>query len=50
MEWWKAYLSSEEFQNIRYHAQVLETLADEIDDKCFYGIDEVKMLFWQSVF
>ena len=48
MEWWKAYLSSEEFQNIRYHAQVLETLADEIDDKCFYGIDEVKMLFWEA--
>ena len=48
MEWWKAYLSSEEFRNIRYHAQVLETLADEIDDKCFYGIDEVKMLFWEA--
>lgn len=48
MEWWKAYLSSEEFQNIRYHAKVLETLADEIDDKCFYGIDEVKMLFWEA--
>lgn len=48
MEWWKEYLSSEEFQNIRYHARVLETLADEIDDKCFYGIDEVKMLFWEA--
>lgn len=48
MEWWKAYLSSEEFQDIRYHAQVLETLADEIDNKCFYGIDEVKLLFWEA--
>lgn len=48
MEWWKEYLASEEFQNIRDHAKVLETLADEIDDKCFYGIDEVKMLFWEA--
>ncbi len=48
MDWWKKYLSSEEFQNIRYHSQVVETLADEIDDKCFYGIDEVKMLFWEA--
>lgn len=48
MEWWKEYLASEEFQDIRYHSQVLKTLADEIDDKCFYGIDEVKMLFWEA--
>lgn len=48
MEWWKAYLASEEFQDIRYHPQVLRTLADEIDNKCFYGIDEVKMLFWEA--
>ena len=48
MDWWKTYLSSEEFQGIRYHSQVLETLADEIDDKCFYGIDEVKLLFWEA--
>lgn len=48
MEWWKEYLFSEEFQDIRYHPQVLETLADEIDTKCFYGIDEVKQLFWEA--
>lgn len=48
MDWWKEYLASEEFQDIRYHSQVLGTLADEIDDKCFYGIDEVKMLFWEA--
>lgn len=48
MDWWKTYLSSGEFQGIRYHSQVLGTLADEIDDKCFYGIDEVKMLFWEA--
>lgn len=48
MDWWKEYLSSKEFQDIRYHPKVLETLAEEIDDKCFYGIDEVKMLFWEA--
>ncbi len=48
MDWWKEYLSSKEFQDIRYQSQVLETLADEIDNKCFYGINEVKMLFWEA--
>lgn len=53
MDWWKNYLASEEFQDIRFQSKVLEVLADEIDDKCFYGIDEVKMLseilFWQPL-
>lgn len=48
MEWWRAYLHAKEFQDIRDHSQVLKTLADEIDDKCFYGIDEVKQLFWEA--
>ncbi|MDE6602932.1 MAG: J domain-containing protein [Lachnospiraceae bacterium] len=44
----REYLSSEEFRNIRYHPRVLQVLADEIDDKFYYGIDEVKMLFWEA--
>lgn len=48
MDWWKEYLSSEEFQDIRYHSQVLEALADEIDDKCLLGINEIKWLFWEA--
>lgn len=48
LDWWKAYLASEEFQEIRYHSQVLHLLAEEIDDKFFYGIDEVKLLFWDA--
>lgn len=48
MDWWRNYLASEEFQDIRFHSEVLKVLADEIDDKCFYGIDEVKMLFWEA--
>lgn len=44
----KEYLFSAAFQDIRYHARVLETLADEIDDKFFYGIDEIKILFWDA--
>lgn len=44
----REYLFSAVFQDIRYHARVLKTLADEIDDKFFYGIDEVKILFWDA--
>ena len=38
-EWWKEYLASEEFQNIRRNQQVLHLLAEEIDNKFFYGIN-----------
>lgn len=48
LDWWKDYLNSEEFQNIRYHSQVLHLLAEEINDKFFYGINEVKLLFWDA--
>lgn len=46
--WWKEYLASEDFQNIRRNQQVLHLLAEEIDNKFFYGIDEWKMLFWDA--
>lgn len=48
LDWWKEYLASEEFQGIRYQSQVLKLLAEEINDKFFYGIDEVKVLFWDA--
>ncbi|MDE7231851.1 MAG: J domain-containing protein, partial [Lachnospiraceae bacterium] len=48
LDWWKEYLTSEEFQDIRYHAQVLHLLAEEINDKFFYGLNEVKLLFWDA--
>lgn len=48
LDWWKEYLSSEEFQEIRYHPQVLHLLAEEIDNKFFYGIHETKLLFWDA--
>lgn len=48
LEWWKDYLDSGEFQTIRSHPQVLRLLAEEIDDKFFYGINELKILFWDA--
>ncbi len=48
LDWWKAYLTSEAFQDIRYHPQVLSLLADKIDDKFFYGINDIKILFWDA--
>lgn len=47
-EWWQEYLKSEDFQHIRWNAQVLHLLIEEIDDKFFYGTNEVKMLFWNA--
>lgn len=48
VEWWKTYLASEEFQEIRNHPQVLHILVEEMDHKLFFGIDEVKLLFWEA--
>lgn len=44
----KEYLFSAKFQDVRYHPRVLKTLADEIDDKFFYGLYEMKLLFWDA--
>ena len=30
LDWWRGYLFSEEFQNIRFHPQVVHLLAGEI--------------------
>lgn len=46
--WWKEYLASEEFQSIKEQAQILHLLAEEIDHKFFYGLDEVKIWFWDA--
>lgn len=47
--WWKDYLSTEEYQSIRYHPQVLRALTEEIDGKFFGGaVYEVKMMFWDA--
>lgn len=45
---WKTYLASEEFQEIRFHAKVLSLLVEEIDDKFLYGINDIKILFWDA--
>lgn len=47
-EWWQEYLASDDFQNIRWNAQILHLIIEEIDDKFFYGTNEVKMLFWNA--
>ncbi len=47
-DWWKEYLASEEFQSIKEQGQVLHLLVEEIDHKFFYGLDEVKMWFWDA--
>lgn len=46
--WWKKYLFSEEFQDIRYHPQVLHLLAEEMRHKYDYVINEIKMLLWDA--
>lgn len=46
--WWKKYLASEEFQDIRYHPQVLHLLAEEMQHKYDYIINEIKMLLWDA--
>lgn len=47
--WWKDYLSTEEFQTIRYSPQVLQALTEEMDGKFSHGMAyEVKMMFWDA--
>lgn len=46
--WWQEYLASEDFQNIRWNAQILHSISEEIDDKLIYGRMELKMLFWKA--
>lgn len=48
MAWWREYLASEAFQNIKFHARILHVLAEEMEHKFFYGLDEAKMLFWDA--
>lgn len=46
--WWEDYLRSEEFLGIRNHPRVVHLLAEEINDKFFYGLNEVKLMFWDA--
>lgn len=48
LDWWKEYLASEEFQDIRYQPQVLYVLARELDKKFFYRLNDLKILFWDA--
>lgn len=45
--WWKDYLASEAFQDIKDHPRILQELL-RIDHKFFYGLNEVKVLFWDA--
>ena len=45
---WQEYLSSEDFQDIRWNAQIMHVISEEIDDKLLYGRMELKMLFWKA--
>ncbi len=48
LAWWKDYLASEDFQNIRWNPQLLKFLTENIDRRFFYGGNEMKLLFWDA--
>ncbi len=56
LDWWRGYLFSEEFQNIRFHPQVVHLLAGERAWRCLrhdffhidYMTDEIKGLLWEA--
>ncbi len=56
LDWWKGYLFSEEFQDIRFHPQVVQLLADERKWRhkwhgffqYTYMTDEIKGLLWEA--
>ena len=56
LDWWRGYLFSEEFQNIRFHPQVVHLLAGERAWRCLrhdffhkdYMTDEMKGLLWDA--
>lgn len=45
--WWKEYLASEAFQDIKDHPRILQELL-EMDHKFFFGLNEVKLLLWDA--
>lgn len=45
---WREYLKSEDFLSIRWNQQIVNLIAEEIDDKFFYGTNEVKIWFWEA--
>jgi len=56
LDWWRGYLLSEEFQNIRFHPRVVHLLAGERAWRCLrhdffhrdYMTDEIKGLLWEA--
>lgn len=48
LEWWKEYLASENFQDIRYHSQVLHLLTEETVQQNVYMSNEIKKLLWDA--
>ncbi len=48
LAWWKDYLASEDFQDIRWNSMLLQFLTENIDRKFYYGGDEMKLLFWDA--
>lgn len=47
-ERWTEYLKSEDFLSIRWNEQIVNLIVEEIDDKFFYGTNEVKIWFWNA--
>lgn len=55
-EWWRGYLFSEEFQNIRFHPQVVQLLVRELSGRpgrrdffhVTYMTDAIKSLLWEA--
>ena len=45
---WREYLTSEDFQNIRWNSRIMKFITEEIDDRFLYGTHELKMLFWEA--
>lgn len=48
LAWWRDYLSSEDFQDIRWDPRIVQFLTQNIDRKFYYGGDEMKLLFWDA--
>lgn len=56
IDWWREYLFSEEFQEIRFHPQVVQLLAGELTwgskRRDFFHVtymtDEIKSILWEA--
>lgn len=46
-EWWRQYLFSEDFQNIKWHPRVVKLLVEELEKRFIYEKD-FKILLWEA--